>query len=57
MVFQAFAVWPHMTVYDNVAFPLKIKNLSRSEIESRTKQALENTNLTKQARLLSLIHI
>ena len=51
MVFQAFAVWPHMTVYDNVAFPLKIKNLSRSEIESRTKQALENTNLTKQARL------
>ena len=45
MVFQAFAVWPHMTVYDNVAFPLKIKNLSRSEIESRTKQALENTNL------------
>ncbi|WP_455598621.1 ABC transporter ATP-binding protein [Cloacibacillus sp.] len=51
MVFQAFAVWPHMTVYDNVAFPLKIKNLSRSEIESRTKQALENTNLTKQAQL------
>ena len=51
MVFQAFAVWPHMTVYDNVAFPLKIKNLPRAEIESRTKQALENTNLTKQAQL------
>lgn len=51
MVFQAFAVWPHMTVYDNVAFPLKIKRLSRSEIEERTKQALANTNLTKQARL------
>ena len=51
MVFQAFAVWPHMTVYDNVAFPLKIKKLSRSEIEERTRQALENTNLTKQAQL------
>ncbi|MEG1602521.1 MAG: ABC transporter ATP-binding protein [Cloacibacillus sp.] len=51
MVFQAFAVWPHMTVYDNVAFPLKIKHLSRSEVEDRTKQALANTNLTKQARL------
>ena len=54
MVFQAFAVWPHMTVYDNVAFPLKIKKLSRSEIEERTKQALANTNLTKQAQLLSI---
>lgn len=51
MVFQAFAVWPHMTVWDNVAFPLKIKKLSSSEIIERTKQALANTNLTKQAQL------
>lgn len=51
MVFQAFAVWPHMTVYDNVAFPLKIKKLPKHEIEERTKQALTNTNLTKQAQL------
>ena len=29
MVFQAFAVWPHMTVYDNVAFPLTLKKLSK----------------------------
>ena len=36
MVFQAFAVWPHMTVYDNVAFPLKLKNISAQEIEKRT---------------------
>ena len=50
-VFQAFAVWPHMTVYDNVAFPLKIKKMPKSEIEMRTKQALANTNLTKQAQL------
>lgn len=51
MVFQAFAVWPHMTVYDNVAFPLKVKKLSRREIEERTKSALENTNLVRQAGL------
>lgn len=51
MVFQAFAVWPHMTVFENVAFPLKIKGLSGSEIAERTKQALANTNLTKQTDL------
>lgn len=51
MVFQAFAVWPHMTVFDNVAFPLKIKGISRTEIAERTKKALENTNLTRQAAL------
>ena len=27
MVFQAFAVWPHLTVYDNVAFPLQIRKI------------------------------
>ena len=51
MVFQAFAVWPHMTVFENVAFPLRIKGVARHEIESRTKHSLENTNLTKQAQL------
>ncbi|MDO5054201.1 MAG: ABC transporter ATP-binding protein [Pasteurella oralis] len=49
MVFQAFAVWPHMTVYDNVAFPLTLKNLSKQEIETRTKEALKHTNLLKVA--------
>ena len=51
MVFQAFAVWPHMTVFENVAFPLRIKGVARREIESRTKHSLENTNLVKQAHL------
>lgn len=45
MVFQAFAVWPHLTVFDNVAFPLKIRRLSRSEIGERTKKALQYTGL------------
>ena len=51
MVFQAFAVWPHMTVYDNVAFPLQIKKLSKNEIQSRTELALKATSLTKEAQL------
>lgn len=49
MVFQAFAVWPHMSVYENIAFPLRLRKLARSEIERRTKEALEATNLLKAA--------
>lgn len=39
MVFQSYAVWPHMSVYDNIAFPLKIKNYSKDEIDERVKWA------------------
>ena len=49
MVFQAFAVWPHLSVYENVAFPLRIRNFSTAEIEQRTKDALRSTNLLKVA--------
>ncbi|KYZ75540.1 iron ABC transporter ATP-binding protein [Anaerosporomusa subterranea] len=49
MVFQAFAVWPHLSVYENVAFPLRIRNLPATEIEKRTKDALRSTNLLKVA--------
>ena len=46
MVFQAFAVWPHLSVFDNVAFPLQIRGLSRSEIQEKTTQALSYTGLS-----------
>ncbi|MCQ2358445.1 MAG: ABC transporter ATP-binding protein [Phascolarctobacterium sp.] len=49
MVFQAFAVWPHMSVYENVAFPLRLRKLPPAEIDKRTKDALQATNLTKAA--------
>ena len=49
MVFQAFAVWPHMSVYENVAFPLRLRKLPKAEIEQRTKDALIATNLLKAA--------
>lgn len=45
MVFQAFAVWPHMNVFENVAFPLRIQKVSRAEIERRVKEALQHTSL------------
>ena len=49
MVFQAFAVWPHMSVYENVAFPLEIRKLPKAEIEQRTTDALKATNLLDAA--------
>ncbi len=40
LVFQSYALWPHMTVYDNVAFGLRIKKLSRSEVDESVMKAL-----------------
>src|SRR5207248_4319475 len=39
MVFQSYALYPHMSVYDNMAFPLQMQRMSKSEIEKRVKQA------------------
>ncbi len=41
MVFQSYAVWPHMKVFDNIAFPLKVKKYPKEEIEKRVKWAAE----------------
>ena len=46
MVFQSFAVWPHMNVFENVAFPLRIQKLNKTDIESRVKEAMKHTSLT-----------
>src|SRR3981189_3371025 len=35
MVFQSYAIWPHMTVFDNVAFPLQLRGVGRSTIRER----------------------
>ena len=50
MVFQAFAVWPHLSIYENVAFPLRIRKLPREEIHARTEEALKATNLFSVAQ-------
>ena len=41
MVFQSYALWPHMTVADNVAFGLKEQKLPKEEVKARTAEALE----------------
>ena len=41
MVFQNWALYPHMTVYDNIAFPLRIKKLPKNEIDKRVKEVAE----------------
>jgi len=41
IVFQSYAVWPHMTVFENLAFPLKIRRLKRKEIRARIAETLE----------------
>jgi len=45
MVFQSYAVWPHMSVFENVAFGLRLKRLGRHEIESRVNHVLELVGL------------
>jgi iron(III) transport system ATP-binding protein len=49
MVFQAFAVWPHLSVYENVAFPLRTRKLPAAEIDRCTREALAHTNLLASA--------
>ena len=41
MVFQSYAVWPHMTVFDNVAYGLRVRRMPRREVAERVAWALE----------------
>lgn len=45
MVFQAFAVWPHMNIFENVAFPLRVRKVNKAEINQRVKEALKHCSL------------
>jgi ABC-type Fe3+/spermidine/putrescine transport system ATPase subunit len=45
MVFQSYAIWPHMTVGQNVAFPLKIRRTPRREVRSRVEEVLRMVGL------------
>ena len=45
MIFQSYALWPHMTVAENVAYGLKIRKLDRTTIESKLKAILSTAHL------------
>lgn len=45
VVFQDYAVWPHLSVYDNIAYPLKKRRLSKEEISPQVQNALEQVNM------------
>ncbi len=47
MVFQSYALYPHMTVYDNMAFGLQMRHVPKDEIEERVKQAAEILQITE----------
>jgi putrescine transport system ATP-binding protein len=47
MMFQSYALFPHMNVWDNVAFGLKQQNLPKSEINDRVREMLEMVNMTE----------
>jgi iron(III) transport system ATP-binding protein len=45
MVFQSYAIWPHMTVFGNVAYPLQIRRTPKQEIEERVRKVLDLVQL------------
>jgi len=46
MVFQSYALYPHMTVYGNIAFPLKMAGMEKSAIDTKVRDAARILNLT-----------
>ena len=62
MVFQNYALFPHMTIAENLAFPLEVRKMGKSEREERVQRALDLVQMgefggRRPAQLLSLIHI
>jgi iron(III) transport system ATP-binding protein len=49
MIFQSYALWPHMTVFENVAYGLRLRRLSRAEIRARVDEILAATKLSALA--------
>ena len=52
MVFQSYAVWPHMNVFDNVAYPLRIQKQGKEQIREAVERVLEIVHLSRYAERL-----
>ncbi len=52
MVFQSYAVWPHMNVFDNVAYPLTIKKTPKNTIREQVEKVLDIVHLSQYAQRL-----
>jgi iron(III) transport system ATP-binding protein len=49
IVFQSYAVWPHMTVFENLAFPLKVRRVAKRDIQVRVAEVLELVEMGEYA--------
>ena len=49
MVFQSYAIWPHMTVFENVAFPMRMQKKSKAEIADKVGQVLGRVQMADLA--------
>ena len=49
MVFQSYALWPHMTVFENIAYPLRNRGVSKAETRDRARSALDMVGLLTRA--------
>ena len=54
MVFQSYALFPHKTVATNVAFGMKMRGVSRSDMEARTREALRLVKLDRTQHLANV---
>lgn len=45
MVFQSYAIWPHLTVFENVAFPLRVRRETEDDVRRRVLQAIDTVGL------------
>jgi iron(III) transport system ATP-binding protein len=50
MIFQSYALWPHMTVFENIAYGLRLRKLPKGELQQRTDTILAATRLTDLAQ-------
>jgi iron(III) transport system ATP-binding protein len=50
MVFQSYAIWPHMTVFENVAYGLRVRKRSKEDIERNVERALSLVHMTQYAK-------